>query len=167
MGIKEGLLALLADGPRHGYQLKVDLETATADAIPVNVGQVYSTLQRLERDGLVSKGGVDDEGRDVYEITAPGGDVLRDWLNSPVDLAAAGRDEISMKVLIAIFTGGLDPKAVIEGQRTATMGLLQDLTRFRAEEEDADVAWHLHLDRLIYSAEAELKWLDRVEERVR
>ncbi len=167
MGIKEGLLALLADGPRHGYQLKVDLETATADAIPVNVGQVYSTLQRLERDGLVAKGGVDEEGRDVYKITNPGGEVLREWLNSPVDLAAAGRDEISMKVLLALYTEGLVPSQVIEGQRTATMGLLQDLTQLRAAEEDGDVAWYLHLDRLIYSAEAELKWLDRVEERVK
>ena len=81
------------------------------------------------------------------------------------DLAAAGRDEISLKVLIALSTDGLDPRVVIEHQRRFTMGLLQDLTQLRHREVDTDLAWQLHLDRLMYSAEAELKWLDRVESR--
>lgn len=167
MGIREGLLALLADGPRHGYQLKLDLETATGDAISINVGQVYSTLQRLERDGLITGGDKDEEGREVYQITGPGIRVLREWVSTSENLAAAGRDEISIKVLIALFADGIDPVQVIEGQRRATMGLLQDLTRLRARDEKPDLAWQLHLDRLMYSAEAELKWLDRVEERLR
>jgi DNA-binding PadR family transcriptional regulator len=166
MGIKEGLLALLADGPRHGYQLKLDLEAATGDAVTINVGQVYTTLQRLERDGLVEGGGDDREGRAIYRITAVGITALRDWVSKPEDLAAAGRDEISIKVLLALYTSGLDPAPVIETQRRATMGLLQDFTQLRARDDDADLAWQLHLDRLMYSAEAELKWLDRVEERL-
>jgi DNA-binding PadR family transcriptional regulator len=166
MGIKEGILALLADGPRHGYLLKLDLELATGDAVAVNVGQVYTTLQRLERDGLVEDGGNDAEGRAVYRITQPGISSLRDWVSRPEDLAAAGRDEISIKVLLALFTPGLDPRQVIETQRRATMGLLQDFTQLRSQDNDADLAWQLHLDRLMYSAEAELKWLDRVEERL-
>ncbi len=167
MGIKEGLLALLADGPRHGYQLKLDLESATGDAVTLNVGQVYTTLQRLERDGLVEDGGTDAEGRAVYRITQRGISSLRDWVSRPEDLAAAGRDEISIKVLLALFTPGLDPHQVIETQRRATMGTLQDFTQLRAQDDDADLAWQLHLDRLMYSAEAELKWLDRVEERLK
>jgi len=167
MGIKEGLLALLADGPRHGYQLKLDLETATGDAVTINVGQVYTTLQRLERDGLVEDGGTDTEGRAIYQITKPGLVALRDWVSRPEDLAAAGRDEISIKVLLALFSPGLDPLRVIETQRRATMGLLQDFTQLRAQDNDEDLAWQLHLDRLMYSAEAELKWLDRVEERLK
>lgn len=167
MGIKEGLLALLADGPRHGYQLKLDLESATGDAISLNVGQVYTTLSRLERDGLVRDGGTDVEGRAVYEITASGVSALRKWVSSPETLAAAGRDEISIKVLLALFTEGLDPSEVIETQRSSTMGLLQDFTRLRAQDTGTDLAWQLHLDRLMYSAEAELKWLDRVEERLK
>ncbi|MGH3649720.1 MAG: PadR family transcriptional regulator [Acidimicrobiia bacterium] len=166
MGIKEGLLALLADGPRHGYQLKLDLEAATGEAISVNVGQIYSTLSRLERDSLIQPGNVDTEGRVVYTISAAGVDTLRDWVARPENLAAGGRDEISMKVLIALFTEGLDPGVVIDSQRRATMGLLQDFTRLRAEDKEDDLAWQLHLDRLMYSAEAELKWLDRVEERL-
>jgi len=167
MGIKEGLLALLADGPRHGYQLKLDLEAATGDAVTVNVGQVYTTLQRLERDGLVEDGGTDAEGRAIHRITGAGVAALREWVSRPEDLAAAGRDEISIKVLLALFTSGLEPSRVIETQRRATMGLLQDFTLLRAQDNDADLAWQLHLDRLMYSAEAELKWLDRVEERLR
>lgn len=166
MGVKEGLLALLGDGPRHGYQLKLDLETATGDSISINVGQIYSTLQRLERDGLIEGGGKDSDGRDVYRITEKGRESLAGWAIEAVDLAAAGRDEVSLKVLIALSSDGLDPWAVIEHQRRFTMGLLQDLTQLRSRDVDSDLAWQLHLDRLMYSAEAELKWLDRVEERL-
>lgn len=166
MGVKEGLLALLGDGPRHGYQLKLDLEAATGDGISVNVGQVYSTLQRLERDGLVNAGHSDDEGRIVYEVTPAGREAVAQWATDPEDLASAGRDEVSIKVLLSMFANPLDPHTVIDAQRRATMGLLQDLTRLRARDNEEDLAWQLHLDRLMYSAEAELKWLDRVEERL-
>ena len=166
MGIKESLLALLASEPRHGYQLKLDLQHATGDAVVVNVGQVYTTLQRLERDGLVEGGQPDEDGRLVYSITGLGRDSLREWVMTPEDLAAAGRDGISIKVLIALYTKELDPQEVISVQRTATMRLLQDLTQLRAKDTDSDLAWQLHLDRLMYSAESELKWLDRVESRL-
>lgn len=166
MGVKEGLLALLGDGPRHGYQLKRDLEAATGDGISINVGQIYSTLQRLERDGLVDQGLKDDEGRILYEVTPAGREAVARWATDPEDLASAGRDEVSIKVLLSLFTDRLDPHQVIEGQRRATMGLLQDLTRLRSRDGEEDLAWQLHLDRLMYSAEAELKWLDRVEERL-
>jgi DNA-binding PadR family transcriptional regulator len=167
MGIKEGLLALLADEPKHGYQLKLDLEAATGDSFSINVGQVYSTLQRLERDGLIKGGERDADGREVYEVTEAGRETLARWAMEAVDLAAAGRDEVSLKVLIAMSTVGLDPSAVIDHQRRFTMGLLQDLTQLRSRDIDSDLAWQLHLDRLMYSAEAELKWLDRVEERLK
>ncbi len=167
MGVKEGILALLADQPKHGYQLKLELEAATGDALSINVGPIDSTLQRLERDGLIEGGGRDEEGRESYEITASGRGALARWVVDAVDLAAAGRDEVSLKVLIALSTDGIDPTTVIEHQRRFTMGLLQDLTQLRSRDVDSDLAWQLHLDRLVYSAEAELKWLDRVEERLK
>ena len=166
MGVKEGLLALLATGPRHGYQLKVEFEAATGDAWPLNVGQVYTTLQRLERDGLVEVDSTDDEGRIAYRATAGGREALASWWRTPVERTVANRDEISMKLLLAMAAGVIDPQAVVDVQRTATMGALQDYTRLRADTDDADVAWHLHLDRLVIRAEAELKWLDRVEARL-
>lgn len=165
MGIKEGLLALLADEPKHGYQLKLDLETATGSGVSVNVGQVYSTLQRLERDGLVEAIDDGDASRIVYAIAGAGRAALKEWGDRPESLAA-GRDELSIKILLAIYTGSLDPLQVVATQRRETMGVLQDYTRLRSGDDSGDIAWQLHLDRLIYNAEAELRWLDRVEERL-
>jgi DNA-binding PadR family transcriptional regulator len=165
MGVKEGLLALLADEPKHGYQLKLDLETATGSGVSVNIGQVYSTLQRLERDGLVEATDDGDASRIVYAISTSGRAALKQWGDRPESLAA-GRDELSIKILLAIYTGSLDPIQVVATQRRETMGVLQDYTRLRSSDDSGDIAWQLHLDRLIYNAEAELKWLDRVEERL-
>lgn len=164
MALKEGLLCLLAVGDSHGYELKSQLEAATGDIWQINIGQIYTTLQRLERDGLVVHFDPDD-GRVVYSLTEPGRQVASEWMAKPVDLAVAGRDEISLKILMAIRSGIDDPRRVIERQRGSTMALLQDYTTLKADEDD-DIGWLLHLDRLIFSAEAELRWLDRVESRL-
>lgn len=167
MGIKEGLLCLLARGDAHGYQLKSDLETTTGDTWQVNIGQIYTTLQRLERDGFVASTISNGDGRVVYTITDRGRDAAREWMQSPVSLAAAGRDEISLKVLMSLASGVEDPRRVIEKQRGSTMTLLQDYTNLKGDgQAEDDLAWLLHLDRLILSAEAELRWLERVEARL-
>lgn len=166
MGVREGLLALLAQGPRHGYQLKLDFEQATAAVWPVNVGQVYTTLQRLERDGLVAGGDPDAEGRVVYELTADGLAEARSWFVTPLDRTVPARDEVTMKLLLAMVAGVVDPGEVVEAQRVATLTALQDYTRLKAEAEPGEVAWGLQLERLVMQAEAELRWLDRVEDRL-
>lgn len=166
MGLREGLLCILAKGDAHGYRLKSELETATGDTWQVNIGQVYTTLQRLERDGLVESSESDNEGRVVYAVTDLGREEVEAWLASPVDLAASGRDEISLKVLMAMKSGVTDPRRVIEKQRGSTMTLLQDYTTLKTDDSNDDLAWQLHLDRLILSAEAELRWLERVEARL-
>lgn len=166
MGLREGLLCLLARGDAHGYQLKSDLESATADTWQVNIGQVYTTLQRLERDDLVVSTESNGDGRVVYTITAAGCAEARNWMSTPVDLAAAGRDEISLKVIMAMTSGVDNPRRVIEKQRGSTMTLLQDYTTLKSRNSEDDLAWLLYLDRLILSAEAELRWLERVESRL-
>ncbi len=166
MGLKEGLLCLLAKGDAHGYQLKTDIESTTGDIWQVNIGQIYTTLQRLERDGLVASIESNGDNRVVYTITDAGREDARDWMATPVSLAASGRDEISLKVLMAIVSGVEEPRRVIEKQRGATMTLLQDYTTLKGDESNDDLAWLLHLDRLILSAEAELRWLERVEARL-
>ncbi|NOY55896.1 MAG: PadR family transcriptional regulator [Actinobacteria bacterium] len=166
MAFRETLLVLLLDGPSHGYQLKLDFETATGDAWPLNVGQVYSTLQRLERTGLVEVESTDAEGRIRYEITEQGRTVVEQWFSSPVEQSMATRDDLSMKLLLSIATSAADPAKVIGTQRGATMRALQDYTRLREETNESDLAWELHLDRLIIRSEAELRWLDRVEDRL-
>lgn len=164
MPLKEGLLCLLAANDSHGYELKSQLEATTGDTWQINIGQIYSTLQRLERDGLVVHANT-DESRVVYSLTEAGHHAASEWMATPVDLAVAGRDDISLKILMAIKSGIDDPRRVIERQRGATMALLQDYTTLKATEDD-DIGWLLHLDRLIFSAEAELRWLDKVEGRL-
>jgi DNA-binding PadR family transcriptional regulator len=166
MGLREGLLCILVRGDAHGYRLKSELEAATGDTWQVNIGQVYTTLQRLERDGLVESTESNGDGRVVYTVTDLGREEVRAWLATSVDLAASGRDEISLKVLMAMVCGVADPRRVIEKQRGSTMTLLQDYTTLKADASDEDFAWQLYLDRLILSAEAELRWLERVEARL-
>ncbi len=166
MGVREGLLCLLARGDSHGYGLKLELESTTGHTWRLNIGQVYTTLQRLERDGLVRSKEADDDGRVVYSITDEGRAVAQAWMTTAVDLPVADRDEISLKILMAVRSGVADPRRVVERQRGATMGLLQDYVNLKAADDGGDLAWLLHLDRLIYSAEAELRWLDRVEDRL-
>jgi DNA-binding PadR family transcriptional regulator len=165
MGIREGLVTLLARKPAHGYQLKLDLEAAVGDTWTVNVGQIYTTLQRLERDGLVESSGMDEQKRIIYRATAPGRAAARAWLAEPEELAAANRDEVTLKVLLALTTGVESARRVVEIQRGATMAGLQDYTSLKATADD-DLGWQLYLDRLILNAEAELRWLERVEARI-
>jgi len=166
MGIKEGLMAVLAREDAHGYQLKQDLEAATGGTWHINVGQVYTTLQRLERDGLVVSVDTDEHGRIRYSLTEDGRVELEGWMGSPVELAAAGRDEISLKILLAAASSAAEARRVVEVQRGATMSVLQDYTALKAADDKPDLAWLLHLDRLVFSAEAELRWLELVESRL-
>ena len=83
VSVKFGLLALLAEAPTHGYQLKTDFERRTANQWALNIGQVYTTLQRLERDGLVEAIGTDGD-RNEYRITPDGRRQLDEWFVSPV-----------------------------------------------------------------------------------
>jgi DNA-binding PadR family transcriptional regulator len=169
MSIRHGLLALLERGPTHGYQLRAEFDAATGATWPLNVGQVYTTLDRLERDGLVAQDGDPDaEGRIAYRITDDGRRELTSWFRSPVSAKSAPRDELSIKLALAVTTPGVDVLGVVQTQRTATMTSLQELTRLktRAIDPENDLAWSLVLDSLVFRAEAEIRWLDHCEARV-
>lgn len=167
MGIKEGILTLLADAPKYGYQLKREFEMATGEAWTLNVGQVYTTLQRLERDKLVVPDEAAEEGHQRYLITDLGRGAVSEWMANPVERSVANRDALSIKVLLSMTSGVTDPAMVIGVQRAATMTALQDYQRLRTDSDGGDLAWMLHLDRLALQAEAELRWLDRVEDRIK
>jgi DNA-binding PadR family transcriptional regulator len=168
MSIRHGLLALLERGPSHGYQLRTEFDAATGATWPLNVGQVYTTLDRLERDGLVAQDGPPDgDGRIAYRITDAGQAELRGWFASPVSSKGAPRDELAIKLALAVTTPGVDVLAVVQTQRTATMTGLQELTRLKSRTPgDGDLAWSLVLDSLVFRAEAEIRWLDHCEARV-
>ena len=166
--IRNGLLALLERGPMYGYQLRAEFEASTGSTWPLNVGQVYTTLARLERDGLVAASGeADGEGRVNYRITDAGRAEVASWFATPVGRESRPRDELAIKLAMALTTPGIDPHRVIQTQRTATLRSLQDLTRLKARaDEVADAAWLLVLESMIFKAEAEVRWLDHCEVRI-
>jgi DNA-binding PadR family transcriptional regulator len=177
MSIRRGLLALLAQEPMYGAQLRSEFESRTGGTWPLNVGQVYTTLSRLERDGLVeTAGGADAEGRIAYRLTDQGqGEVLRWWV-APVDRADEPRDELVIKLALAVTVPGVDVQRLVQTQRTATLRHLQDLTKLRratpevpggrAPAEEKELARLLVLDNLVFAAEAEIRWLDHIETRL-
>jgi DNA-binding PadR family transcriptional regulator len=168
MSIKHGLLALLEREPMYGYQLKNEFEASTGSTWPLNIGQVYTTLSRLERDGLVEPAGEPDEdGRVIYRLADAGHTELTDWFATPVAANDRPRDELAIKVSLALTTPGVDVHQVVQRQRTATIRHLQELTRLKADaNEQNDTAWLLVLDAMIFRAEAEVRWLDHSETRL-
>ncbi|MGI8759500.1 MAG: PadR family transcriptional regulator [Acidimicrobiales bacterium] len=165
MTVRHGLLALLAGGASHGYELKQAFEERTGSLWPLNIGQVYTTLSRLERDGLVA--GLDGGPRDrrPYELTDAGRAELDDWVLRPVD-QAGGRDELVVKVLMALATPGVDGPSVLQHHRRALVEEMQRYTRLRAGADPAaDLDWLLTVDALVLRAEAMVRWLDQCEAR--
>lgn len=169
MSVRQSLLAILAQGPCYGYQLRHEFDRRTGSVWPLNVGQIYNTLERLERDGLVRRGAADAQGHVYWEITASGMDDVDRWLLSPVSRSAATRDELAIKVSVAATLPGADAVQVIARQRTETLTRLDSLRRRRADGDHADaegLARSLVMDSLIFAAEAELRWLDHVSMRL-
>ncbi len=162
MSIRHGLLALLDQGEMYGYQLKSEFEARTGSTWPLNVGQVYATLGRLERDGLVESADADG-GQIFYRATAAGQRELRQWFELPVSREAPPRDELAIKLAMAITVPGVDVLAIIQSQRTHTLRAMRDYTRLKSSTEETDVAWLLVVDSLIFQAEAEVRWLDHCE----
>ena len=187
MSVKQGLMALLAEGPMYGAQLRAEFEQRTGGTWPLTVGQVYTTLARLERDGLVeATGEADAEGRISYRLTPAGATEVTTWWGTPVDRDSTPRNELTIKLALAVTVPGVDVQAVAQTQRTSTLRHLHDLTRLKqqvmARQRDAeqagedtrpgdgeinnDLAWLLVLENLIFTAEAEVRWLDHVETRL-
>lgn len=169
MSVRQGMLALLAQEPMHAYQLRQQFEARTGGTWPLNMGQVSTTLDRLVRDGLVVP--VADTEPPAYEPTDAGRAALREWWSTPVVRSAPQRDELSIKLALAVTAPDVDVTAIVQAQRTETMRALTDLTRLKADLPAAgpasdDLAWSLVLDNLVFAAEAEVRWLDHVEARV-
>jgi DNA-binding PadR family transcriptional regulator len=172
MSVRQALLALLEQGPMYGYQLRSEFERRTGSTWPLNIGQVYTTLTRLERDGLVAEDGADGDGHVVYRVTDAGRSEVASWFTTPVERTQPPRDELAIKLALAVTVPGVDVGTVIQQQRSATIAALQDYTRLKrgrpADAQDpADMAWSLVLESLVFAAEAEVRWLDHCEARLR
>jgi DNA-binding PadR family transcriptional regulator len=166
MSIRHSLLALLEQGPMYGYGLKGEFEAASGQMWPLNDGQVYTTLGRLERDGLVAAE-TEPDGQKVYRLTGAGRAELRAWFSGPVRREAVPRQELAIKLIFAVRSPSADVRQVIQRQRAATIRSLQELTRLKADGGTGDeLAWTLTLDGLLFQGEAEVRWLDLCEARL-
>jgi|SRR5215218_8212613 len=165
MSVRHSLLALLEQGPMYGYGLKSEFEAATGRMWPLNVGQVYTTLARGERDGLV-EADVEADGQKIYRLTDAGRQELDRWFSGPVSRDVVPRQELAIKLIFAVRSQTADVHAVIQHQRAATMRSLQELTRLKSDEGADDLAWTLTLDGLLFQGEAEIRWLDLCEARL-
>lgn len=167
MSVKFALLALLSRQPSTTYQLRKDFDETTSSSWPLNIGQVSTTLQRLERDGLVvrdDQGDDDSDSHGQWHLTEDGRRELDAWWRAPVAPAQRARDELVIKLALAVALGDVDVADVVRRQRTATQRTLHDVTRLRRGLDAHDIAGRLVLDNHLFLTEAELRWLDDVDE---
>jgi DNA-binding PadR family transcriptional regulator len=168
VSVRHALLALLSEGPKYGLQLREEFEARTGEVWPLNVGQVYTTLQRLERDGLVeSEDSGDDGPQKGFRITSDGAAELAGWLRTPPDLASPPRDELVMKVLVAVQVPGIDVHEVIQVHRRYLVQLMQQWTRIKKEEAESDLGLALVVDSELFRLDAVVRWLDAADGRIR
>lgn len=168
MSVPDGLLVLLGQGPRHGYQLASEFADHTAGRWSLNTGQVYTTLERLVRDGLVEPDGVDpdDERRRIYKLTETGRDRADSWLTTAPPAPADQRDELVLRVLLSVSTRPHDATKVIDTQRRQLLERLQAV-RAQLKGAEPDLIERLATDAAATRLEADLAWLDRCSERLR
>jgi len=168
MSVRHALLALLSEGPKYGLQLREEFEARTGEVWPLNVGQVYTTLQRLERDGLVEAEDTGDDGpQKGFRITAAGAEELTRWLRTPPDLASPPRDELVMKVLVAVRVPGTDVREVIQAHRRYLVELMQQWTRIKEDEAGFDLNLALVVDAELFRLDAVIRWLDSADGRLK
>lgn len=176
MSVRQGFLALLSERPMHGYQLRQEFERRTGGSWPLNIGQAYTTLNRLYRDGLVEAVTAEAADADTatasatgrpaerYHLTEFGEKSAATWWETPVARGKAERDELAIKIALAVTVPGVDVAAVVRHQRSETMRALRALTRAKRQTDpETDRARSLVLDAQVFTTEAEARWLDHVE----
>lgn len=172
MSFKYALLGLLADGPRHGYELKNLYEERLVPSTTLNIGQVYPALERLRRDGWVQYDLVSQQERPdkkVYALTEEGRSRLEAWLEAPSRPNLDLRNEAFLKLMLARQLAGANPQAVVKVERRACLARLHELTqaRTRARAEKERLQTILLLDLAVLRLEAFLKWLEHCDETLR
>jgi DNA-binding PadR family transcriptional regulator len=164
--VRDAVLALLTRGPAHGYQLKVDYERLTRNK-PVNVGQIYQTLERLQRDGLVEREACEEsERRIAYHATTTGRASAYDFLLDASAPHHGDRSEVAAKVLLAVEIPDFDAIAVIDAQRAALIRSVQAARR-QTRGQEISVIERLGIEAELAVTEAELRWLDLCEDELK
>ena len=168
MSVPHALLALLSEGPTYGLRLRQEFEARTGEVWPLNVGQVYTTLQRLERDGLVESDEGDGEGpQKRYRITSEGASELSQWLHTPPDTALPPRDELIIKVLVSLRLPGVDLHDVLQVHRRHFVEAMQHCTQIKARATEDDLELALVADAELFRLDAVVRWLDAADARLK
>lgn len=165
--LSQALLGLLARGRSHGYELKGALERAFGGRWEINFGQLYTTLGRLERDGLVEVVAEDSEGRGkrTYALTKAGRAELNAWLDRPVERADWLKDEFFVKLVVRHLAGYGDAAALVAAQRQTDLQRLRELRTLAHETEDSPFT-SLLLESAMLHLQADLRWLDLCDQRL-
>lgn len=169
MSVRHALLALLSEGPKYGLQLRQEFEESTGEIWPLNVGQVYTTLQRLERDELIESEDRQEEAgpQNVFRITKAGRKELDEWLTTPPDMTSPPRDELVIKVLAALRVPGVSVHDVIQVHRRYVVQLMQQWTRLKEDEEEFDLTFALVADAELFRLDSVARWLDAADGRLK
>ena len=169
MSVRHALLALLSEGPKYGLQLRQEFEDSTGDVWPLNVGQVYTTLQRLERDGYIES---DERGEEagpqkIFHITESGRSEVGRWLSTPPDMVEPPRSDLVIKVLAAFRVPEVSVHDVIQVHRRYLVELMQQWTHLKEDEADFDLTFALVIDAELFRLDSLVRWLDAADGRLR
>jgi DNA-binding PadR family transcriptional regulator len=161
-------LALLSNQPTHGYDLLQTYEALFSAVLPpLNAGQIYTTLSRLERDGLVEDHAVEQDGKPdkrIYQLTAQGQQSLLDWFTKPLT-GPRIKDNFYMKLISARMSDLIDIQQLIDDQRKQYLQSLHDLNNLALQTGMAeDPSKLLLIQGAILHLKADLEWLDLCEE---
>jgi DNA-binding PadR family transcriptional regulator len=168
VSVRHALLALLSEGPKYGLQLREEFEARTGEVWPLNVGQVYTTLQRLERDGFVESDDAAEDGpQKGFRITADGEQELAVWLRTPPDLTSPPRDELVIKVLVALRLPGVNVHDLIQVHRRYVVELMQQWTHLKEGEAEHDLSLALVVDAELFRLDSVVRWLDSADGRLK
>lgn len=164
MSVKHSLLALLYEKPRHGYELKTEFESLVEGLWPLNAGQVYTTLDRLERDLLVKSLGHDKKDRKQYTITQAGKEELWSWMEEPVGRSLF-KDEFYFKYLCASHVSYENKTNIIIRQKETIVKDILHFTQLRKQMSlSGNDTMKLLIEGALLHLEADMKWLERIEE---
>src|SRR6266498_1948614 len=167
MSVRHALLALLSEGPRYSRQLREEFEAWTGEEWSLNVGQVDTALQRLEREGLAESDAAGADGpRSRFRITADGERELAGWLRTPPDLAFPPHDELATKILVALRVPGTDVHEVAQVHRRYLVELMVQWTRIKQDNADHDLGLALAIDAELLRLDSVIRWLDAADDRL-
>lgn len=171
MPVRHAILGFLAQQPRHGYELRAAFDSLFIDDTwEVKPAQVYSTLDRLAESGLIvcqsDLGEGEEPSRRIYALSPAGQHALQAWFDSPV-AAQHQRDELFIKLMVALISGEGQPERILLLQRSAIYQEMHNLTRLREScNPRGEMAQILLFDKALMHLEADLRWLEMAEMRL-